>query len=58
LGHAVTIASRSSIKLCFRTGVIWTAHRLVPISWRYSLVSRFLLTKFGPRTTNLVKPTH
>jgi hypothetical protein len=39
LRHDVTIASRSSLKLCFRTGVIWIAHRLVPINWRYSLVS-------------------
>jgi hypothetical protein len=33
-------------------------YRLVPFNWRYSLVSRFLSTKCGPRTTDLVKPTH
>jgi hypothetical protein len=34
--------------------IVNRTYRLVPINWRYSLVSRFLSTKFGPRTTDLV----
>jgi hypothetical protein len=51
LRHAVAIASRSSLKLCF----IWRTHRPVPNNWKYSLVWRFVPTKCGPRTTDVVK---
>jgi hypothetical protein len=61
LRHAVTIASRRSLKLCIRTGVIWIAHRLVSVN-RYSLVSIFLSSKFGPNWNNnrkkMVKVIH